>query len=326
LRWHGGRWHYAGLSSHAPPEGFLPQFKQYGRTLAPGTKSQLCIFDLDRAAAAVVYEADTVLEAPNWTPDGRSLLFNCGGELWLIPVAGGEPARIDTGDLAHFNNDHLLSADGRTLYASHDDGHIYALPLEGGAARQLTAEHRNLHLCYLHGVSPDGTLLSYVAVEKVGGRLRTNLFLLPAEGGPERRLTDSDLAHDGPEFSPDGAWIYFNAERASPGHAQCFRMRVDGSGVEQLTHDERVNWFPHPSPDGREVLYLSYPRGTQLHPEDVPVVLRLMAPDGSKRRDVIHVAGGQGTINVNSWAPDSRRFAFVAFPPQEAAGPALQKA
>src|SRR5690606_25132630 len=115
---------------------------------------------------------------------------------------------------------------------------------------------------------------------------------------------------------PDGAWIYFNSERAStlPGHAQCFRMRPDGSGVEQLTFDERVNWFPHISPDGQSIVYISYPPGTLGHQPDKDVILRFMYPEGSGQRDIVAFNGGQGTINVNSWAPDSKRFAYVAYP------------
>ena len=131
------------------------------------------------------------------------------------------------------------------------------------------------------------------------------------------RLTDSDKPHDGPEYSPDGVWLYFNSERAStsPGHAQLFRMRAaDGSAIEQLTADERVNWFPHLAPDGQTVAYISFPPDTIGHPADKDVELRLMAPDGTQHRTLAAFFGGQGTINVNSWAPDSRRLAYVAYP------------
>jgi Tol biopolymer transport system component len=122
--------------------------------------------------------------------------------------------------------------------------------------------------------------------------------------------------NDGPEYSPDGRWLYFNAERAAKvqGHAQCFRMKPDGTGIEQLTFDERVNWFPHLSPDGQSVVYISFPPGTLGHPPDKDVILRFMRPDGSGQREIVSLFGGQGTINVNSWAPDSKRFAYVAYP------------
>jgi Tol biopolymer transport system component len=142
------------------------------------------------------------------------------------------------------------------------------------------------------------------------------MFTIPAAGGPDHRLSDVHYPNDGPEYSPDGKWIYFNSERDAkqPGHAQCYRMRPDGSGIHQLTHDERVNWFPHLSPDGKQVVYISYPSGTTGHPPDKEVQLKMMPPDGSSHREVVALFGGQGTINVNSWSPDSTRFAYVAYP------------
>ena len=290
-------------------------FARRGRELQPGQRAELTVIGADGEGRRVVLAADEVIEVPNWTPDGAALIFNAGGELWRIPADGSaEPARIDSGPLRDLNNDHVLSPDGATIYASSDDGHLYALPVGGGTPRRVSNEHPAPHHYYLHGVSPDGSTLAYVAVEKPAGVRRVNIFTIPAAGGPDTRLTDLDLPHDGPEYSPDGTWIYFNSERASPGQAQCFRMRADGSGVEQLTFDAHVNWFPHVSPDGRRVVYLSYPPGTQGHPPDKDVILRVMNPDGSGQRDLVAFLGGQGTINVNSWAPDSRRFAYVAYP------------
>jgi TolB protein len=291
------------------------KFTRRGRKLGSGQRAELTIVSTDGSGRQVILTADEVIEAPNWTPDGAALIFNAGGELWRIPVAGGDPVKIDSGDLRDLNNDHVLSPDGRTIYVSSDDSHLYALPVGGGTPRRISNSHDHGHHYYLHGVSPDGLTLSYVAVEQdAAGKRRINLFTIPAAGGPDTRLTDLDAPHDGAEYSPDGQWIYFNSERNSPGHAQAFRMRADGSGVEQLTDDERVNWFPHPSPDGKTIVYISYPPGTQGHPPDKDVILRTMDPAGGNQRDVIAFFGGQGTINVNSWAPDSRRFAYVAYP------------
>ncbi|MDB5541489.1 MAG: biopolymer transporter Tol [Devosia sp.] len=294
-----------------------PNFVRRGRSLAPGQVSELTIIDIDGTGRQVLFTAGEVIEAPNWTPDGATLIFNAGGELWRIAADGwGEPELIDTGHLRDLNNDHVLSPDGATLYVSSDDGHIYALPVTGGTPRRVSNQHDHPHHHYLHGISPDGGTLSYVAVENRGQGRQVNIFTIPAAGGPDTRLSDVAYPNDGPEYSPDGNWIYFNSERAAarPGHAQCFRMKPDGTGIEQLTFDERVNWFPHLSPDGQSIVYISYPEGTIGHPPDKDVILRFMRPDGSGRRDVVAFFGGQGTINVNSWAPDSRRFAFVAYP------------
>jgi TolB protein len=292
------------------------QFARRGRGLKPGQRSELTVIEADGSGRRVLFTADEVIEAPNWTPDGAALIFNAGGEIWRIPSDGSvAPVKIDTGHLRDLNNDHVLSPDGETLYVSSDDGHLYALPTGGGVPRRISNAHEHPHHYYLHGISPDGRTLSYVAVEQdAAGRTRVNLFTIPAAGGPDTRLTDLDLPHDGAEYSPDGKWIYFNSERASPGHMQCFRMRADGAEVEQLTFDERVNWFPHPAPDGSTVVYLSYPPGTEGHPADKEVILKRMDPGGGNEREIVRLFGGQGTINVNSWAPDSTRFAYVAYP------------
>ncbi len=294
----------------------MPPFARRGRSLLPGQASELVIINSDGSGRTVVLAADAVIEAPNWTPDGRHLIINAGGELWRVAVDGGEVVRIDTGALRDINNDHVLSPDGRTIYFSENDGHLYAVPIGGGRPRRVSNVHAEPHHYYLHGISPDGQTLAYVAVEGPAGQKRINLFTIPAAGGPDTRLSDVDYPNDGPEYSPDGKWIYFSSERAAkvPGHAQCFRMRPDGTGIEQLTFDERVNWFPHVSPDGRSVVFISYPPGTTGHPPNKDVILRFMAADGSGQRDIDAFLGGQGTINVNSWAPDSRRFAFVAYP------------
>ena len=291
-------------------------FPRRGRSLATGQRSELVVIDLD-GKAEVIFTASDVIEAPNWSADGQWLVFNAGGRLYRITPTGGQPEQIDTGHLTNLNNDHVLSPDGSAIYVSSDDGHLYALPFAGGVPRRVSNTHATPFHYYLHGVSPDGATLAYVAVEERNGERQVNVFTIPAAGGPDTRLTDLSMPNDGPEYSPDGRWIYFNSELAAsrPGHAQIFRMNAtDGSGLEQLTFDSFVNWFPHLSPDGRQVVFLSYPKGTTGHPPDKDVLLRLMTPEGDNQRVLASFFGGQGTINVNSWAPDSRRLAYVAYP------------
>ncbi|MEO6013103.1 MAG: biopolymer transporter Tol [Devosia sp.] len=300
----------------------VSQFTRRGRTLLPGQISQLITIGSDGSNRRVLFEADEIIEAPNWTPDGRYLIVNAGGELWRFNAYGGDsPQRIDTGALRGLNNDHVLSPDGALVYVSDDDGHLYVVPIGGGPPRRVSNVHATPHHYYLHGISPDGVTLSYVAVEGEADHKRINMFTIPAAGGPDTRLSDVSYPNDGPEYSPDGQWIYFSSERdaTQPGHAQCYRMRADGSGIEQLTHDERVNWFPHVSPDGQSVVFISFPPETLGHPPNKDVILRFMRPDGSGQSDIISFLGGQGTINVNSWAPDSTRFAYVAYPMREGA-------
>jgi TolB protein len=290
------------------------------RQLTQDQRSQLFVIDVESGEQRLVYESSSLLfEAPNWTPDGKWLIVNGAGRLFRIPADGdpGEPEEIDLGGVPEINNDHVLSPDGHTVYVSAEDGHLYAVPIGGGSSRRVSNDHGPSFHYYLHGVSPDGVTLAYIGLQlKEGAVASTNVFTIPSAGGADLQLTDDAFPDDGAEYSPDGRWLYFNSERGSrdAGHAQLFRMRTDGSGLEQLTFDERVNWFPHPSPDGTRLAYVSFPPGTLGHPADVDVIVRLMAPNGGEPRDLVALFGGQGTMNVPSWAPDGRRLAYVAYP------------
>jgi TolB protein len=122
---------------------------------------------------------------------------------------------------------------------------------------------------------------------------------------------------DGPEWSPDASLIYFNTESFidQPGHAQIARIPDPGGLVERLVTSDTVDWFPHLSPDSQWACYIAFPAGTRGHPADLEVEVRVVqTSDWSAPRQRYPLFGGQGTTNVNSWAPDSTRFAFVAYP------------
>ncbi|MHA7774842.1 TolB family protein [Roseibium sp. M-1] len=273
-------------------------------------KSILAEIDIETGTETVHFETDLHLEAPNWTPDGTALIVNGGGRLYRVRLDSPALEEIDTGFATSLNNDHGLSPDGKLLAISDKSelgaSCIYILPAAGGVPERVTTEIPS----YWHGWSPDGKQLAYV-----GKRPETDgsfqVFTIDVDGTGERQLT-RDFDHcDGPDYSPDGLWIWFNGERA--GSVQLWRMRTDGSDLEQMTNDERVNWFPHPSPDGRHVAYLAYEPGTTGHPADRNVELRLLPAAGGTPRVLLRLFGGQGTLNVPSWAPDSRRFAFMRY-------------
>lgn len=288
--------------------------------LQPGQISSLVVVDIKDRSKRIVLETDRLIEAPNWTPDGEWLIVNGQGALYRIAADGsGDLERIPVAGVSGVNNDHVLSPDGKRLYFS-AEGHLYCVPIEGGDARRVSNVHpEEQHYSYwLHGVSPDEQTLAYVSVEPEGDRprARRNLATIPAAGGPDHQITTGVNDFDGPEYSPDGKWLYYNSEEMAhrPGHSQIFRMALDGTNRQQLTDDERVNWFPHLTPDGTSFVYISYDPGTITHPADLPVELRLLLATGGEPETVVTMFGGQGTLNVNSWAPDSRRFAFVAYP------------
>ncbi len=275
-------------------------------------ESILEIYDVETGERTVVADLDYLIEAPNWTPDGKALVFNSNGRIFRLDLESREITEIDSGFVDDCNNDHVLSADGQQLAVSHatrEDGlsRIYTLPITGGTPRLITP----LAPSYLHGWSPDGSTLVYCAER--GGEY--DIYAIPAQGGVEKRLTDAPGLDDGPEYDSAGEYIWFNSVRA--GLMQAFRMKADGSEQTQMTFDENWNtWFPHISPDRRLVSMICYRKGDVAPGEHVPhkhVEIRLMNADGSDLRTVVRLFGGQGSLSVNSWAPDSRRFAFVSY-------------
>jgi TolB protein len=273
-------------------------------------RSSLEIIAIASRKFRCLYQTDAHIEAPNWTPDGSALVFNGGGLLYRIPVAGDAvPQKIDTGFAVRCNNDHGLSPDGTQLVISDQtlDGQsrIYLLPATGGPPREITPNAPS----YWHGWSPDGKTLAYCA--KRQGKF--GIFTISVDGGAERRLTSTDGLDDGPDYSPDGKWIYFNSDRT--GRMQIWRMFPDGTALEQVTNDELNNWFAHPSPDGKWIVLLSYASDVKGHPPDKDVSLRLMPAPGGTVTELVKLFGGQGTINVPSWSPDSRELAYVRYEP-----------
>jgi hypothetical protein len=278
--------------------------------------SMLEIFDIDSGKSQVLYQSAQPFEAPNWTRDGAALIYNISGraEGWgrlaRFDLSNRKFALIDTGVAIRNNNDHVLSFDGKMLGISDQStnhgsqSRIFILPLAGGTPEQITT----LAPSYLHGWSPDGKFLVYT-----GGRNgKFHVYKISVDGGEEVRLTNSDDLNDGPEYTPDGKFIYFNSSRT--GRMQLWRMHPDGSNQEQVTDDEFNNWFPHVSPDGKWIAFVSFSKDVSPtdHPYYKQVYIRLMPIEAGAPKVIAYVYGGQGTMNVPSWSPDSKRLAFVS--------------
>jgi TolB protein len=272
----------------------------------PMIESRLEVMTVATTEREVVYSARAHFEAPNWSRDGKTLLFNQEGRIQILPLDTRKPAWFDSGTATRCNNDHGLSPDGRWLAVSHapqNDSLIYVLPASGGAPRLVTPKGPS----YWHGWSPDGQTLAYCA-QRNG---EYDVYTIPVEGGEETRLTTAPGLDDGPDYAPDGR-IWFNSVRT--GVMKIWRMDPDGKNQTQMTHNEEwADWFPHPSPDGKWVVFVSFDKSVEGHPPNKDVALRLMPLAGGEPRIVARLFGGQGTINVPSWSPDSSRFAFVSY-------------
>jgi TolB protein len=263
---------------------------------------------IDSADRRVAYLAEGRFEAPNWMRDGSAFLFNRDGHIERLAVGGDKPVTIDTGFATRCNNDHGISPDATQIAISDNsqgdhESLVYLVPIAGGTPRRMTQNSPS----YWHGWSPDGKTLAFVG-QRNGD---FDIYTIPAAGGEEVRLTTAKGLDDGPEYSPDGKYIYFNSERT--GHMQIWRMKPDGSDQEQVFSDDLNNWFPHISPDGQWMVFLTYGADVNGHPENKDVMLRLMSLADRKITVLAKLFGGQGTINVPSWSPDSKQVAFVSY-------------
>jgi TolB protein len=282
-------------------------------------RSLITVYDLKSQSTKVIFTADRLIEAPNWSPDGNYLLVNTGGDLYKLHVAGGNMQlnKIDLGNISKCNNDKTLSPDGKQIAFSSSaeakGSQVYIVSSEGGVAKKLVPETPS----YFHGFSPDGKWLAFVA-QRNG---HFNLWRIPSEGGQQQQLTVKPAYDDGPDYSPDGKWIYFNSNRS--GGWDIWRMPSIGAGsddakAERVTTDEGEDWFPHPSPDGKWLVFLTFPKGTAGHNDRLLVSLRMLPLPHAKLKaaspqTLVRFFGGQGTINVNSWSPDSSKIAYVVY-------------
>lgn len=273
--------------------------------------SNLEVLEVASGSREIIYSVPYSIQAPNWTNDGKSLIFNdYKGEVYNFDLATRKPQLLNTGSIKSNNNDHVISFDGKMLGLSSSVNSlggsiIYTVPISGGTPKQITPKGPS----YLHGWSPDGKLLVFCG-ERNG---EYDVYSVPAAGGNEVRLTNTKGLDDGPEYTPDGKYIYFNSVRS--GSMQIWRMKPDGSDQEQVTNDEFNNWFAHISPDGKSIVFLSFLKEEVqpgIHPPYKHVYIRLMPFTGGTPKVIAYVYGGQGSINTPSWSPDSKKIAFIS--------------
>ena len=286
-------------------------------------RSRIFIYNLRDGSSHLVYTADTIWEAPNWSPDGKYLISNSGGAIYKLVLkqdGSAEPEKLAIPAEYRCNNDKALSPDGTKLAFSatppgSKGSQVFLADADGSNPKQMTTVSPS----YFHGWSPDNKMLSFVAQRNNSGQY--DIYNIPAAGGAEVQISSDPHQEDGPDYSPDGKWIYINADRS--GKEAIWRLPSNGAGpkdvnAEMVVNDGLEDWFPHVSPDGKKLVYVGYPAGTPTHnPRTVHIELKMVAINGGAvaktGKTLVEGTGGQGTFNVNSWAPDSMRFAYVTY-------------
>lgn len=276
--------------------------------------SNLEVMDIESGHRKILHTAPNSLQAPNWTADNKYLIWAEDGLLNRYDLQTGKISNLNTGFADDNNNDHVISWDNERMAISHWTGEgpqrrsvLYVMPISGADHPEKITSEKSGH-SFLHAWSRDDKQLIFTGQRND----QWDIWAIDIASKKETQLTDNPYLDDGPEVSPDGKWIYFNSTRT--GTMQIWRMKADGSEEEQVTFDEYNDWFPHFSPDGKWIVYLSFPK--DIDPTDHPfykkVYLRLMPASGGIPKTIAYIYGGQGTINVPSWSPDSRQIAFIS--------------
>lgn len=274
--------------------------------------SNLEVMDVTTGQRKILYHSAHSIQAPNWTKDGKKLIYNSKGKLYNFNLANNTITPLNTGFVADNNNDHVLSFDGSLLGISNNDPErngistIYYLPVHGDSL-PIRVTKPDANYSYLHGWSPDNKNMIFT-----GNRDGVyNIFRVEVATGEETKLTDEAVLDDGSEYSPDGKFIFFNSMRA--GNMDIWRMDANGKNPVRLTSDAYNDWFPHVSPDMKWIVFISFPK--EVDPSDHPFykhcLLRIMPYGGGTPKIIGYMYGGQGTINVPSWSPNSKHIAFV---------------
>ena len=152
--------------------------------------------------------------------------------------------------------------------------------------------------------SPRGDLIAYL--QDTGGDEKTNIYLLPPEGGEPRWFTDTPgFANNEHAWSPDGSRLAFSSNRG--GHFDVYVQSLAGGEARRLTDatapDRDLQW----SPDGARIAYTSN-RSEDRNNYDVFAV----GADGTPGERQLTPAEGSAHERGGRWSPDGRNLAYVS--------------
>ncbi len=286
-----------------------PDFQPYKDYIG----SRLELLEVATGHRKTLFTTTNSIQAPNWTTDGEKLIYNSEGRLYNYHLAEGKITPLNTGFATHNNNDHVLSFDGKFIGVSdhnpkdNNQSTLYYLPVDGDSIPTLVTPE-GAGNSYLHSWSPDRKKMVFTGFRKG----QHDIYTVDLESGKEVQLTDKKTLDDGSEYSPDGKYIFFNSSRT--GKMKLWRMDANGKNKKQLTFDGYNDWFPHISPDQKWIVFISFPKEIPAsdHPFYQHCLIRLMPYDGGIPTIIGYIYGGQGSLNVPSWSPDSKFISFVS--------------
>lgn len=274
--------------------------------------SSIEFLDVAKGEVTLLLSSNTRMSAPTWFPDGKTLLCNAHGRMHQFSMTDRMLKLVDTECLSETHCDYGLSPDGSQLALTNsyscENARIYIRDMQTGEIRIIV----NRSPAWFHGWSPDGRQLIYTCFRNGAWAIAQTR----SDGTkPEQILLRSDAFSsrwlDGPEFSPDGRYIWFSSDRT--GTMQIWRRELETGINEQMTDGEDASFFPHPSPDGAHVCFLKK-KGVEGHwRQDGLAELWLLSLDGSAPRHLHTVYGGLGTLNLPSWSPTGEGFAYARY-------------
>ena len=303
-----------------------------------------------------------VVDDPRISPDGRTVAFvvtttdraanEYRSAIWTVPTTGGDPVQFTSGERR--DTTPRWSPDGARLAFLSDRGggkaQLFVMPARGGEARRLTSLPDAIRE---YAWSPGGDRLAFVGRVRPAGapapddptppvareidRIkhkydgqgllvgREHLFVVAADGGEPRQITDGDWDDREPAWSPDGRSIAFASNR-SPDRdtndaSQIWVVAAGGGRARRVSKGEELLTGPAWSPDGQRIACVGRvangPAGANFRLWLLPAeggAATCLTPgfDRSIGSDVLADLRAHAPEPVPTWTPDGARIRFLA--------------
>ena len=303
-----------------------------------------------------------VVDDPRLAPDGRTVAYvvttverganEYRSAVWTVPAAGGEPVQFTSGERR--DTTPCWSPDGERLAFLSDRGgdkaQLYVMSAHGGEARRLTSQPDAIRE---YAWSPSGDRLAFVArvrpagspapddptppvvreIDRVTHKYdgqgllvgREHLFVMAADGGEARQVTDGDWDDHEPAWSPDGRSIAFSSNRTpdrdTNDASQVWVVGANGGRPRLVSTGGEALSGPAWAPDGSRIACVGRaadgPSGANVRLWLLPAeggAASCMTPDFDRSvgSDVLGDLRGHAPEPVPVWTTDGARLRFLA--------------